>query len=146
MKNHINHPIPCSWTNALAINWSNRALIQMTRIITWFRRYNQVLLLVGVIPAILTMFQWWRNIIQEGTYQGLCLSVWLYTPLDLGRFFSFLILHTVCRTSWTGDKAIARPLPTHRTTQTQNKRKKSSMPRVGFEFTTPVFERAKTVH
>jgi hypothetical protein len=37
--------------------------------------------------------------------------------LDLGRFFSFLILYTVGRTPWTGDQPVARPLPTHRTTQ-----------------------------
>jgi hypothetical protein len=35
---------------------------------------------------------------------------------------------------------VGRPLPTHRTTQTQNKRTEASMPRVGFEPTTPVFE------
>jgi hypothetical protein len=40
--------------------------------------------------------------------------------LDLGRFFSFLIICTVGRTPWTGDQPVARPLPTHRTTQTQN--------------------------
>jgi hypothetical protein len=32
------------------------------------------------------------------------------------------------------------------TTQTQNKRIQTSMPRVGFESTIPVFEHAKTVH
>jgi hypothetical protein len=56
--------------------------------------------------------------------QRLCtlsLSLWLYRPLDIGRFFSFLILYTASRTPWTGDHPIARPLPTHRTTQTQNK-------------------------
>jgi hypothetical protein len=66
--------------------------------------------------------------------------------LDLGRFFSFLILYTVGRAPWTGDQLVARPLPTHRTTQTQNKRMQTSMPRLGLEPTTPVFERAKTVH
>jgi hypothetical protein len=39
-----------------------------------------------------------------------------------------------------------RPLPIHRTTQTQNKRTQTSMPRAGFEPTTPVFEWAKTAH
>jgi hypothetical protein len=33
--------------------------------------------------------------------------------------FSFLILYTVSRTPWTGDQSVARPLPTHRTTQTE---------------------------
>jgi hypothetical protein len=46
----------------------------------------------------------------------------------LGRFFGFLILYTVGRTPWTGDEPVARPLPTHRTTQTQNKRTQASMP------------------
>jgi hypothetical protein len=48
----------------------------------------------------------------------------------------FLILHTVSRTPWIGDQPFARPL-----TQTQ-----ISKPRVRFEATTTVFERAKTVH
>jgi hypothetical protein len=33
--------------------------------------------------------------------------------------FQFLNLHTVVRTPWMGDPPVARPLPTHRTTQTQ---------------------------
>jgi hypothetical protein len=66
--------------------------------------------------------------------------------LDLCRSFSFLILYTVGRTPWTGDQPVTRPLPTHRTTQTQNKRTQTSMSQVGFEPTIPVFEGAKTVH
>jgi hypothetical protein len=66
--------------------------------------------------------------------------------MDLGRFFSFLIPYTVNRTPWTGNQPVTRPLPTHRTTQTQNKRTQTSVPRVGFEPMIPVFERAKTVH
>jgi hypothetical protein len=31
------------------------------------------------------------------------ISLWLYSPLHLGHFFSFLILYTVGRTPWTGD-------------------------------------------
>jgi hypothetical protein len=49
---------------------------------------------------------------------------WLYSPLlGPGLFFSFVIFfYTDSRTPWTRDQPIARPLPTHRTTQTQNKR------------------------
>jgi hypothetical protein len=32
----------------------------------------------------------------------------------------FLNLYTVGRSPWTGDQPVGRPLPTHRTTQTQN--------------------------
>jgi hypothetical protein len=60
--------------------------------------------------------------------------------------FSFLIFYTDGRTPWTGDQPVARPLPTRRTTQTQNKRTQASMPRMGFEPIAPVFERAKTIH
>jgi hypothetical protein len=77
---------------------------------------------------------------------SLSLSLWLYSPLDLGRFFQFLNLYTVSRTPWTGDQPVARPLPTYKTTQTQNKRIQTSMLQVGFEPTIPAFGRAKNVH
>jgi hypothetical protein len=41
--------------------------------------------------------------------------------LGLFSFFSFLIFNKVRRIPWTGDQPVARPLPAHRTTQTQNK-------------------------
>jgi hypothetical protein len=66
--------------------------------------------------------------------------------LDLGRFFSFLLLYTFGRTPWTGDQSVARPLPTQRTTQTQNKLIQTSMPWLGLEPTIQAFERPKMVH
>jgi hypothetical protein len=45
-----------------------------------------------------------------------------------------------------GDQPFARPLPAHRTAQTQNKRTQTSMPQVGFKPMIPVSERVKTVH
>jgi hypothetical protein len=61
-------------------------------------------------------------------------------------FFSSLMFYTVGMTPWTGDQPVARSLPAHRTAQTQNKRTRISTPEMEFEPTTPVFERAKTVH
>jgi hypothetical protein len=52
------------------------------------------------------------------------------------------LFYTEGRTPWTGDQTVARLLPTHRITQTQNKRTH----RVGFEPTILAFERVKTVH
>jgi hypothetical protein len=66
--------------------------------------------------------------------------------VDLGCFFQFL---NPLRNRWiprTGDQPVVRPLPTHRTTQTQNKSTQTFMTRVAFELTIPVFQRAKTVH
>jgi hypothetical protein len=83
-------------------------------------------------------------------YLSVNLSVyqWLHSPLlGLGRFFSSLIFYSVGRTPWTGDQPVARPLPAHRTAQTQNKHTiQTSMPRVGFKPTTAVLEREKRVH
>jgi hypothetical protein len=65
----------------------------------------------------------------------------LYSIMVLRAFvgpwphFQFLYLYAVGRTPWTGDQPVARPLPTHRTTQTQ-----TSVPRMAFEHTILVFE------
>jgi hypothetical protein len=71
---------------------------------------------------------------------------WLYSPCGSWPLFQFLNLYTVGRTSGTGDEPVARPLPIHRTIQTQNKWTQTCMFWVGFEPTIPVFKRAKTVH
>jgi hypothetical protein len=44
------------------------------------------------------------------------LSLRLYSPLDLGSFFSFLILYTLDGTPLMGDQPGARTLPIYRTT------------------------------
>jgi hypothetical protein len=73
---------------------------------------------------------------------------WLYNPfvgpwppIQLHNLF-----FTDSKDPWTSDQPITRPLPAHRTTQTQNKRTQTFMSRVGFGPTIPVSERAKTVH
>jgi hypothetical protein len=84
-------------------------------------------------------------------YLFICLSIYLSIYLTalcwtLTAFFSFLIFYTVGGTPWMGEQPVARPLPPHRTAQTQNKRTQTSKPQVGFEPTVPVFEWSKTVH
>jgi hypothetical protein len=54
------------------------------------------------------------------TYLCLCMALKFF--VGSWQFFSFLILYTVGRTPWMGDEPVARPLPTPRITQTQNKR------------------------
>jgi hypothetical protein len=104
-----------------------------------------------------TFLSFWPVKCKGYFYLSLCLSVrplvhlsiylWLYSPLlDLCHFFSFLILYTVCKTPCTGDQPAARPIPTYRTTQTQNKRRETSLPWGGFKPTIPMFERATTLH
>jgi hypothetical protein len=74
-------------------------------------------------------------------------SLALQPPWALSSSFSFMIIFTDGRIPWTSDQLVARPLPKHRTTQTQNKHiHQTSMLWVGFERTIPASERAKAVH
>jgi hypothetical protein len=70
----------------------------------------------------------------------------LYSPCGPWPLFQFLNLYTVSRTPWTGDQPVARPSPAHTEHHKHRINVDISMPRVGFEPTIPVFERAKTVH
>jgi hypothetical protein len=90
--------------------------------------------------------QSWLSQSKEGNCKALIsIYLWLYSPfVGPWPLVQYFILYTVVRTPWTGDQPIARPLPTHRTTQTQNKRTQTSMPWVGFEPTISAFERAQT--
>jgi hypothetical protein len=56
--------------------------------------------------------------------------------------FSFQILFWVGRTSWTVHQPVTRPVPYTR----DNINTQTSMLRLGFEPTTPAFERKKTIH
>jgi hypothetical protein len=58
---------------------------------------------------------------------------------DLAEFGRILVfnIYTGGRTPCTEDQPVARPLPTYRTAQTQNKRTQTSIPEVGFEPTIP---------
>jgi hypothetical protein len=52
------------------------------------------------------------------------------------------LFHIDGRTPWTRNQPVARPLPTHKTTQTQNKHThQTSMPCMEFERTIPASER-----
>jgi hypothetical protein len=109
---------------------------------------------IPTVILIVTLFFKWRKhrffTHDAGKLKNYRLStttyLWLYSPCGPWPLFQFLNLYAVGRTPWTSYQPVARPLPTRRTTQRQNRRTQTSMPRVGFEPTIPVFERAKTVH
>nr|YP_010535836.1 cytochrome c oxidase subunit III [Luprops yunnanus]UYB79048.1 cytochrome c oxidase subunit III [Luprops yunnanus] len=66
-KNHPYHLVDVSpWP----ILGSLSAMIMMTGIIKWFHLHNNTLMLSGMLIMILIMYQWWRDITREGTFQG----------------------------------------------------------------------------
>jgi hypothetical protein len=114
---------------------------------------------VSLIPCITTngtrvwvpYYTWLYNefIFLDLTFMNekyLSLYLWFYSPCGPWPLFKLLNLFTVSRTLWTQDQPVARLLPTHRTTPTQNKCTETSIPWVGFKPTIPLFKLAKTVH
>nr|QZZ24850.1 cytochrome c oxidase subunit 3 [Thitarodes shambalaensis]QZZ24863.1 cytochrome c oxidase subunit 3 [Thitarodes sp.] len=68
--NHQNHPYhlvdfsPWPLTGAIGV------LIMMLGLIKWFHQFNTNMLLLGYFIIILTMYQWWRDVCRESTFQG----------------------------------------------------------------------------
>nr|YP_004564074.1 cytochrome c oxidase subunit III [Libelloides macaronius]CBW30524.1 cytochrome c oxidase subunit III [Libelloides macaronius] len=71
MSTHSNHPYhlvdysPWPLTGALA------ALATTAGMVKWFHQYDMSLLILGNLIMVLTMIQWWRDVIRESTLQGL---------------------------------------------------------------------------
>nr|UBN08978.1 cytochrome c oxidase subunit 3 [Panesthia tryoni tegminifera] len=71
MSSHNNHPFHLVDKSPWPLTGAIGALITMTGLIKWFHLYNNHLILIGFMIMIMTMIQWWRDIVREGTYQGL---------------------------------------------------------------------------
>nr|YP_010174486.1 cytochrome c oxidase subunit III [Baeotus beotus]QSJ55238.1 cytochrome c oxidase subunit III [Baeotus beotus] len=70
MTAHQNHPFhlvdysPWPLTGAIGV------MTLVTGLVKWFHNFNMNLLILGYLIVLLTMYQWWRDICREGTYQG----------------------------------------------------------------------------
>lgn len=70
MKINFNHPFhlvdyrPWPLTGAIGV------IVLVRGIVKWFHNFNINLLILGYFIVILTIYQWWRDICREGTYQG----------------------------------------------------------------------------
>nr|AVN68347.1 cytochrome c oxidase subunit 3 [Euphyllodromia sp. Z257] len=66
-----NHPFHLVNQSPWPLMGALGAMITMMGMIMMFHQYNLLLLLIGMTIMILTMIQWWRDIVRESTYQGL---------------------------------------------------------------------------
>nr|AYW52316.1 cytochrome c oxidase subunit 3 [Anthribidae sp. 9 ACP-2013] len=66
-KNHPFHLVDYSPWPILA---SFNALTLMIGLIKWFHQFNNNLFLISLFSMILIMYQWWRDIVRESTFQG----------------------------------------------------------------------------
>nr|YP_010464254.1 cytochrome c oxidase subunit III [Cteniopinus hypocrita]UUL71631.1 cytochrome c oxidase subunit 3 [Cteniopinus hypocrita] len=68
---HKNHPYHLVEASPWPILGSLSALIMMSGIIKWFHMFNNSLLMIGAASMLMIMYQWWRDISREATFQGL---------------------------------------------------------------------------
>nr|AFA56276.1 cytochrome c oxidase subunit III [Dascillus cervinus] len=68
---HKNHPYHLVEVSPWPILGAFSALIMMMGLIKWFHLYKNNLFLLGTLITLMIMYQWWRDISREGTYQGL---------------------------------------------------------------------------
>uniref|UniRef100_UPI0030FF091E cytochrome c oxidase subunit III n=1 Tax=Carterocephalus argyrostigma TaxID=1663110 RepID=UPI0030FF091E len=67
-QNHPYHLVDYSpWPLTGAIG----TMTLVTGMVKWFHNFNMNLLILGYLIVILTMYQWWRDICREGTFQGM---------------------------------------------------------------------------
>nr|WIL79957.1 cytochrome c oxidase subunit III [Tenerus hilleri] len=67
-KNHPFHLVDYSpWPLFGALG----AMTIMMGLIKWFHQYNNNLMMLGFLITLMIMYQWWRDIVREGTFQGL---------------------------------------------------------------------------
>nr|QVM79223.1 cytochrome c oxidase subunit III [Dorcasomus pinheyi] len=71
MSTHKNHPFHMVDISPWPILGALGAMTTMVGLIKWFHLYESNLFLLGLLITILIMYQWWRDIVREATYQGL---------------------------------------------------------------------------
>nr|YP_009185949.1 cytochrome c oxidase subunit III [Scaphidium quadrimaculatum]ALO70886.1 cytochrome c oxidase subunit 3 [Scaphidium quadrimaculatum] len=71
MNLHKNHPYHLVDYSPWPILGAVSAMITMIGLIKWFHYFNNNLFFTGSLITMMIMFQWWRDIVREGTFQGL---------------------------------------------------------------------------
>nr|YP_010868909.1 cytochrome c oxidase subunit III [Hilara brevispina]WGU46325.1 cytochrome c oxidase subunit 3 [Hilara brevispina] len=71
MSTHSNHPFHLVDYSPWPLTGAIGAMTTVSGLVKWFHQYDMSLLLLGTFITTLTMYQWWRDISREGTFQGL---------------------------------------------------------------------------
>nr|UEX92146.1 cytochrome c oxidase subunit III [Acidiella didymera] len=71
MSTHSNHPFHLVNYSPWPLTGAIGAMTTVSGLVMWFHQYNISLFLMGNIITILTVYQWWRDISRESTFQGL---------------------------------------------------------------------------
>nr|AWV83372.1 cytochrome oxidase subunit III [Tanna japonensis] len=66
-----NHPFHLVDYSPWPLTGSIGAMTFVSGLVMMFHKMNFILLCLGIMLLLMTMFQWWRDISREGTFQGL---------------------------------------------------------------------------
>nr|UPL65291.1 cytochrome c oxidase subunit III [Appolonius crassus] len=70
MKNINNHPFHLVDYSPWPLTGSIGAMTMTSGMVLWFHKNEMYLFYLGMTINLLTMYQWWRDIVREGTFQG----------------------------------------------------------------------------
>nr|YP_010268802.1 cytochrome c oxidase subunit III [Halobates maculatus]UIG88117.1 cytochrome c oxidase subunit 3 [Halobates maculatus]UIG88124.1 cytochrome c oxidase subunit 3 [Halobates maculatus] len=65
-----NHPFHLVDPSPWPLTGSIGAMTLTSGMVMWFHMKNPMLMMLGIMILLMTMIQWWRDIVREGTYQG----------------------------------------------------------------------------
>nr|AOY39085.1 cytochrome c oxidase subunit 3 [Ericmodes sylvaticus] len=71
MSTHKNHPFHLVDVSPWPLLGALGAMTTMMGLIKWFHLFKSDLLFLGLLITMLIMYQWWRDVTREGTFQGL---------------------------------------------------------------------------
>lgn len=71
MSTHANHPYHLVDYSPWPLTGAIGAITIVSGLAEWFHQYSTFLLTIGTTITLITMYQWWRDISREGTFQGL---------------------------------------------------------------------------
>nr|YP_011017064.1 cytochrome c oxidase subunit III [Saldoida armata]WQB61742.1 cytochrome c oxidase subunit III [Saldoida armata] len=70
MKTHQNHPFHLVDNSPWPLTGSIGGMMITSGMINWFHQNSMMLFTTGTVIIMLTMIQWWRDVIRESTMQG----------------------------------------------------------------------------
>nr|YP_009653387.1 cytochrome c oxidase subunit III [Gasterophilus nasalis]QCG71533.1 cytochrome c oxidase subunit III [Gasterophilus nasalis] len=71
MSTHSNHPFHLVDYSPWPLTASIGAMTMVSGLVKWFHQYDISLFVLGNVITILTVYQWWRDVSRESTFQGL---------------------------------------------------------------------------
>nr|YP_010564746.1 cytochrome c oxidase subunit III [Volucella liupanshanensis]UZA61149.1 cytochrome c oxidase subunit III [Volucella liupanshanensis] len=70
MSTHSNHPFHLVNYSPWPLTSAIGTMTLVSGLVKWFHQYNMYLITIGMIITILTIYQWWRDVSRESTFQG----------------------------------------------------------------------------